>query len=50
VQQQTVSQVIAVADAPAPTFLTSDGPSMLGIGLMITGVLAVIRDTPLFGP
>jgi hypothetical protein len=38
----TASQVMAIADAPAPTFLTSDGPSTLGTGLMITGVLAVI--------
>jgi hypothetical protein len=38
----TVSQVIAVADAPAPTFRTSDGVSYLGMGLMITCVLAVI--------
>jgi hypothetical protein len=41
-EYMTVSQVIAVADAPTPTFLTSDGPSTLGIGLMITGVIAVI--------
>jgi Tfp pilus assembly protein PilE len=38
----SVAQIIAVADAPAPTFLTSDGVSNLGIGLMITGIIAVV--------
>ncbi|MDA9421567.1 hypothetical protein [Bradyrhizobium sp. CCBAU 53380] len=38
----TVPEVIATADAPEPTFLTSDGPSALGIGFLITGVLAVV--------
>jgi hypothetical protein len=38
----TASQVVAIADAPTPTFLTSDGAAYLGIGLIITGVLAVI--------
>lgn len=40
-EYMTVSQVIAVAAAPKPTFL-SDGASTLGIGLVVTGVLAVL--------
>jgi hypothetical protein len=36
-----VTDVIAIADAPTPTFLTSDGASMLGNGLIITGLVAV---------
>jgi hypothetical protein len=40
-EYMTISQVIAVADAPAPTFLTSDGVSVLGSGLLITGLVAV---------
>ncbi|MGJ5046998.1 hypothetical protein ACQR09_08010 [Bradyrhizobium oligotrophicum] len=38
----SVAQVIASADAPAPTLLTSDGVTNLGIGLMITGIIAVV--------
>jgi hypothetical protein len=38
----TISEVTAIANAPVPTFLTSDGPSNLGMGLLITGVLAII--------
>lgn len=34
-------EVLAIANTPAPSFLTSEGPSSLGIGLMITGILAV---------
>jgi hypothetical protein len=36
-----LSEVIAIADKPAPTFLTGDGPSVLGWGLVITGFVAV---------
>src|SRR5438552_11989309 len=38
----TVSDVIAIADSPAPTFLTSEGASVLGWGLVITGLVAVV--------
>ena len=43
----TTTSVIKIADAPAPTFrkgdgLTPDGLTTIGIGLMITGVLAII--------
>ncbi|MHC2255827.1 hypothetical protein ACVILK_005519 [Bradyrhizobium embrapense] len=38
---QSVGEVIAMADSPAPTFLTSDGASYLGWGLVVTGILAV---------
>ncbi|WP_354258289.1 hypothetical protein [Bradyrhizobium sp. F1.13.3] len=38
----TISEVTAIADAPAPTFLTGDGPSVLGWGLIITGIVAVV--------
>jgi hypothetical protein len=41
-EYMTISEVTAIADAPAPTFLTSNGPSTLGSGLMITGGLAII--------
>jgi hypothetical protein len=41
-EYMTVSEVIAIANAPAPTFMTSDGASTLGFGLMITGVIAVL--------
>jgi hypothetical protein len=37
-----VNQVIAIADAPTPTFLTSEGASVLGHGLMITGIIAFV--------
>lgn len=40
-EYRTVTEVMAIADAPEPTFLT-DGASALGIGLIVTGVLAVI--------
>jgi hypothetical protein len=36
-----VSQVIAIADAPKPTFVASDGVTSLGIGLIITGLCAI---------
>jgi Na+/proline symporter len=39
---KSVQQVLAIADAPAPTFMTSDAPSSLGTGLLTTGVLAVV--------
>ncbi len=38
----SVSEVIALADAPAPTFFTGDGPSVLGWGILITGLVAVV--------
>ncbi|WP_354112498.1 hypothetical protein [Bradyrhizobium sp. RT3a] len=38
----TISEVTAIADAPAPTFLAGDGPSVLGWGLVITGIVAVV--------
>jgi hypothetical protein len=38
---ETVSEVIAIADSPTPTFLTGDGPSFLGWGLLVTGLVAV---------
>jgi hypothetical protein len=37
----TVSDVVAIADSPAPTFLSSEGASVLGWGLVITGLVAV---------
>jgi len=37
----TISDVTAIADAPAPTFFTGDGPSVLGWGILITGLIAV---------
>jgi hypothetical protein len=37
-----VRDVIAIADARAPIFVTSDGASALGIGLIITGICAVV--------
>ncbi|MBU6463302.1 MAG: hypothetical protein KGL35_12235 [Bradyrhizobium sp.] len=41
-EYKSIREVLAIADAPASTFLTSEGPSTLGIGLMITGGLAVV--------
>jgi hypothetical protein len=41
-EYKSVREVLAIADAPTPTFLTSEGPSALGVGLMITGGLAVV--------
>jgi hypothetical protein len=38
----TIKEVIAIADAPAPTFFTGDGPSVIGWGLVITGLVAVV--------
>lgn len=38
----TVAEVIAIADAPAPTFITGDGLSVLGCGILITGLVAVV--------
>ena len=37
----TISEVIAIADSTAPTFFTGDGPSTLGWGILITGLVAV---------
>lgn len=37
----SVSEVIAMADTPAPTFLTSDAASFSGWALLITGLVAV---------
>ena len=31
-----------MADSPVPTFLTSEGASVLGWGLVITGLVAVV--------
>lgn len=36
------AEVVAIANTPEPSFSTSDGASSLGIGLIVTGVLAVI--------
>jgi hypothetical protein len=38
---ESISEVIAIADSPARTFLTSDGASFLGWGLVVTGLVAV---------
>jgi hypothetical protein len=38
---ESIKEVIAIADSAAPTFLTSEGASVLGWGLMITGLTAV---------
>lgn len=38
----SVSEVIAIADSPAPTFFSGDGPSVLGWGILITGLVAVV--------
>lgn len=45
-EYKSVREVLAIADAPAPTFLTSesDGLSTLGTGLMIAGILAVAAN------
>jgi hypothetical protein len=40
-EYKSVGQILAIADQPAPTLLTSDATSALGVGLMITGVVAV---------
>lgn len=37
----TVREVIAIADAPAPTFFTGDGLSVIGWGILITGLAAI---------
>ncbi|GAB9186032.1 hypothetical protein [Bradyrhizobium diazoefficiens] len=37
-----LTDVMALADLPAPTFMTSDASSALGIGFLVTGVLAVV--------
>jgi hypothetical protein len=37
-----LTEVMAIANAPTPTFLTSGAPTNLGIGLIITGVCAVV--------
>jgi hypothetical protein len=39
---QSLNDVIAIADAPTPSFLSSDASSILGWGLVITGGLAVV--------
>jgi hypothetical protein len=36
-----VREVLAMADAPVPIFMTSDGASALGVGLIITGICAI---------
>ena len=38
---RSVSEVIAVADSPAPTFSAGGGPSVLGLGILITGLVAI---------
>src|SRR3954452_459994 len=38
----TISEVTAIADAPAPTFFSGDAPSIIGWGLLITGLLAIV--------
>ena len=37
-----LKEVMTIANAPTPTFLTSDAPFGLGIGLIITAVCAVV--------
>jgi hypothetical protein len=37
-----VRDVLAIADAPAPSFISGDNPTALGIGLIITGICAVV--------
>jgi hypothetical protein len=38
----SISEVTAIAAGPAPTFFTGDGPSVLGWGILITGLVAVV--------
>jgi hypothetical protein len=38
----SLEMVIAVADAPVPTFFTSDGASALGWGILVTAIIAVV--------
>jgi hypothetical protein len=38
----SLSEIIQIADAPAPTFMTSEAVSTLGSGLIITGICAVV--------
>jgi hypothetical protein len=38
---ESISEVIAIADSPAPTFMSSNGASYLGWGLVLTGFIAV---------
>jgi len=37
-----VRDVLAIADAPAPLFISGEAPTALGIGLIITGICAVV--------
>ena len=37
-----LTEVMAIANAPTPTLLTSDAASGLGVGLILTGVCAVV--------
>lgn len=37
-----LADVMALADLPAPTLMSSEAPSALGIGFLTTGVLAVV--------
>ena len=37
-----LNEVIAIAAKPAPTFVTGDAPSILGWGLVITGMIAIV--------
>jgi hypothetical protein len=39
---KSLKEVMVIANMPTPTFLTSDASSGLGIGLIITGVCAVV--------
>lgn len=39
---RSVSEIIAIADLPAPSFMTGETVSALGIGLIITGICAII--------
>ena len=39
---KSIKDVLAIANSPAPTFLTSEGISVLGWGLVITGLAVVV--------
>ncbi|WP_439408793.1 hypothetical protein ACNJX9_11250 [Bradyrhizobium sp. DASA03076] len=39
---KSVGEIIAIADSPAPTFMTSEAASALGMGLIITGICAIL--------
>ncbi|WP_298256219.1 hypothetical protein [Bradyrhizobium sp.] len=40
--RKSVREVIALADAPDPVFVTSNGAEALGYGMIVTGICAVV--------